>query len=87
VRELLRSSSLETLRSMVAAGVGCTLLPALAIGVVEEFSGQILIRPFMSPVPHREVCLYWRRGFTKRESARLLGGVVRDHLSPEVSPL
>ena len=87
VRELLRSSSLETLRSMVAAGVGCTLLPALAIGVVEEFSGQILIRPFTGQVPSREVCLYWRRGYTRRKSARLLGEIVGNHLPAKVSPL
>ncbi|MEN8008495.1 MAG: hydrogen peroxide-inducible genes activator [Candidatus Krumholzibacteriota bacterium] len=87
VRELLRSSSLETLRSMVAAGVGCTLLPALAIGVVEGLSDQILIRSFSGRIPHREVCLYWRKGFTRRESARLLGEIVGHHLPPAVSPL
>ncbi len=80
-RDLLRSSSLETLRNMVTAGAGCTLLPALA---VNDSSGDI--RPLSRPTPSREVVLYWREKFAGAESARLLADTIRDHLPARVKP-
>jgi LysR family hydrogen peroxide-inducible transcriptional activator len=73
-RELIRSSSLETLRNMVAAGIGCTLLPQLAVR--EE--GGCEIRALKRPVPSREVRLYWRATDPRQESARLLAASIRD---------
>ena len=75
-RELPRSSSLETLRNMVATGMGCTLLPALAV----PDDGNLAIRRLARPAPARDVGLYWRSKSAGAESARLLAGTLRKHL-------
>ncbi len=83
-RELLRSSSLETLRSMVAAGVGCTLLPALAVTDRQTAPAPLEIRKLARPRPDREVAIYWRRRFAGAESARLLAQSIQAHLPSAV---
>src|SRR5215468_6229996 len=45
-----RATSLETLRQMVAAGAGVTLLPELA-GRGAYRSGRVVLRPFVRPAP------------------------------------
>lgn len=82
-RESLRSSSLETLRNMVVSGMGCTLLPALAV----DDSRALETRRFARPGPSRDVGLYWRRRFVGAESARLLAASLRNHLPTTVRPL
>ena len=54
-----RATSLATLAQMVSSGTGITLLPALSVPV-ENRRGQLAIRPFAKPVPHRTVALLWR---------------------------
>ena len=83
--EDFRGSSLETLRQMVAAGVGCTLLPALAADTTatggNKSAGERLIelRSFAAPVPHRTIGLAARRGFPRMEMVRAFAGLVRRH--------
>jgi LysR family hydrogen peroxide-inducible transcriptional activator len=55
-----RATSLETLRHMVAAGVGVTLLPELAVQPPVSPSEHICLRPFTEPVPRREIAMFWR---------------------------
>lgn len=60
-RDGFRATSLETLRHMVAAGVGITLLPRLAVAPpVPQYEG-VALRDFADPVPHRDIALVWRR--------------------------
>jgi len=80
VRELLRASSLETLRSMVGAGVGITLLPALAVRRTGGAPDLVHVRPFVPPAPRRTVSLYWRQDSPREISARLLAKDVRGRL-------
>jgi LysR family hydrogen peroxide-inducible transcriptional activator len=55
-----RATSLETLRQMVAAGVGSTLLPELAVHEpVPHYEGISLLR-FTSPAPSRRIGMVWR---------------------------
>lgn len=54
-----RATSLSTLAQMVSAGSGITLLPSLALEV-ENRRGQLVIRPFTRPSPHRTLALVWR---------------------------
>lgn len=56
-----RATSLETLRHMVAAKVGMTLLPALTVHPPSPISAAVALVPFSSPVPHRRIALVWRR--------------------------
>lgn len=55
-----RATSLETLRQMVAAGVGSTLLPELAVHEpVPRYEGISLLR-FTAPAPSRRIGMVWR---------------------------
>src|SRR5690606_10612180 len=56
-----RATSLETLRQMVAAGVGITLLPKLAVSPPFPASPDIALLPFRAPPPHRRIAMVWRR--------------------------
>lgn len=59
-RRGFRATSLETLRQMVAAGVGMTLLPELAVRPPVPESPDIRLRRFAEPVPRRAIALFWR---------------------------
>jgi LysR family hydrogen peroxide-inducible transcriptional activator len=59
-RSGFRATSLETLRQMVAAGVGITLLPELAVQPPVPPSDDIRILRFAEPVPRREIAMFWR---------------------------
>lgn len=54
-----RGTSLETLRQMVSARSGLTLLPELAIGADHQ---DLIMIPFAEPQPTRSVGLVWRQG-------------------------
>jgi LysR family hydrogen peroxide-inducible transcriptional activator len=63
-----RATSLETLRQMVAAGAGVTLLPALAArGAYAHAKGMKLV-PLARPVPSRRIGALWRTS-TARSAA------------------
>jgi len=76
-----RATSLETLRQMVAAGAGMTLLPALAIAASRPDSA-IITRPFRAPRPYRTVAGVWRqtsaRSYAMREICRVIRAAMRD---------
>ncbi|HEV7731258.1 MAG TPA: LysR substrate-binding domain-containing protein [Candidatus Binatia bacterium] len=76
-----RATSLETLRHMVAAGLGCTLLPALALRGVPK---GMVTRPFKAPSPHRRIGLAWRRSFPGVDAVHALAAFVRGTLPPGV---
>lgn len=59
-RQGFRATSLETLRQMVAAGVGVTLLPELAVQPPVPESPDIEVRRFTDPVPRRRIAMFWR---------------------------
>ena len=56
-----RATSLETLRQMVAAGVGVTLLPALSVHAPVAQPPNIRVVPFRKPAPTRRIALVWRK--------------------------
>lgn len=59
-RELLDGSSLSTLVQMVAAGIGVTLIPEMAVPV-ETRLGAVSISRFAAPEPSRVIGMIWRR--------------------------
>jgi len=63
--EDFRATSLETLRQMVAAGLGITLLPELATHGPFASAKNITVRPFSKPVPHRTIGAIWRPSSTR----------------------
>ena len=62
-----RASSLETLRQMVEIGAGITLIPEIAVEKSDKIS-YIKI----SPAPHREIGLYFRKSMNKELLEALL---------------
>jgi LysR family hydrogen peroxide-inducible transcriptional activator len=68
----IQATSLETLRGLVAAGQGITLLPALARRDVET---EIVLRP-ITPPAGRTIHLIARRADPRREEVALLHGVL-----------
>jgi LysR family hydrogen peroxide-inducible transcriptional activator len=85
--EDFRASSLETLRQMVAAGVGCTLLPTLAASTPSPGEHLVELRPFATPVPGRTIGLVWRRSFPRGDTLRALATLIQAHLPPGVSAI
>ncbi len=60
-RSGFRATSLETLRHMVAANAGITLMPALTVHPPSPMSPSIKLIPFNEPIPHRRIAMVWRR--------------------------
>src|SRR5690606_6442877 len=79
-----RATSLETLRQMVAAGVGVTLLPALSVHEPVVQPANIRLVEFRDPPPSRRIALVWRKssaldGFL-RKLADAVGALARAQL-------
>jgi LysR family hydrogen peroxide-inducible transcriptional activator len=73
-----RATSLETLRQMVAAGVGVTLLPRLAVQPPVARSPDIRLLRFAEPVPRREIAIFWRPTSVYRDLLPQVAAVLRD---------
>ena len=54
------ASSMETLRQMVAANVGITLMPVLSVKPPIAQTDNLVIRPFSGTAPSRTIALVWR---------------------------
>jgi LysR family hydrogen peroxide-inducible transcriptional activator len=75
----LKGSSLETIKQMVAAGMGITVLPRLSIppqdlqdGMSRPEEAAIRYLPFAGATPMRRVVLAWRRSYTRGEAMERL---------------
>ena len=79
IRKSFEGSSLETIRYMVAAGMGITVVPQLSVRIWDRSEGpnqQVVYLPFDAPVPTRRVVLAWRRSFTRYEAIAALRNAV-----------
>ncbi|MBV8502145.1 MAG: LysR family transcriptional regulator [Paucibacter sp.] len=74
LRKSFEGSSLETIKHMVAAGMGVTVLPTLAVPSAPQEHLRFL--PMADPVPTRRVVLVWRRSFTRYEAIAALRNVI-----------
>jgi LysR family hydrogen peroxide-inducible transcriptional activator len=59
-----QGNSLETIRQMVASGLGITVLPSSALTPKYD-SKRLIAIELAKPVPGRRIGLAWRRGFTR----------------------
>jgi LysR family hydrogen peroxide-inducible transcriptional activator len=64
-------TSLETIRNMVASGLGITVLPASA-NSPRYRSPLLKIIPFTKPVPSRRIALAWRKSFARTQAIEVL---------------
>lgn len=73
IQKTFEGSSLETIRHMVASGVGLTVLPASAVpDTAARKKDLIVYRPFAAPVPDRRVALVWRKSYLRAPAIETL---------------
>ncbi len=73
----VESSSLETIRHMVASGLGISVLPLSAADSHHYAPGVIDVRPLTPPVPFRTVAIAWRASFPRPKAIELLADSIR----------
>ena len=66
IARTFEGSSLETIRHMVASGIGITALPQASVPDIHTKVGNLRYIPFSSPRPSRRVVIAWRKSFTRR---------------------
>ena len=81
--EDFRATSLETLRHMVAAGMGVTFLPALA---QKGSRARTVALPFAPPAPVRRMALCWRKSHPRPADHLALARFLRDEAPEGVKP-
>ncbi len=77
LQKAVEGSSLETIRYMVASGMGITVLPCTAASGPGQYASTLTeIRPFADP-PRRSVALAWRVSFPRPQAIEALRQAVR----------
>ncbi|NML62525.1 LysR family transcriptional regulator [Massilia sp. RP-1-19] len=66
MQRTFEGSSLETIRHMVASGIGLTVLPRASVVDMHPKDGMLRYLPFDAPAPARRVVIVWRKSFTRR---------------------
>ena len=79
----LGATSLSTILRMVAAGLGATLIPDMAV-LDETRRGGIAILPFEEPAPARTVALAFRPSTARRRDFEVLADIIRRAGGPEL---
>ena len=73
--EIQQGTSLETIRNMVASGLGITVLPASANNA--RYRSRLLkVIPFTNPEPSRRIALAWRKSFARVQAIEALAQAI-----------
>lgn len=83
-------TSLDTLRQMVATGIGITMLPALYVKSEVAHHDIVVARPFRETAPSRTIGMVWRKGTAREEEFATLSREICTTLrraAPEVTVL
>ena len=84
--EALQGNSLETIRNMVASGLGITVLPASADS--PRYRSPLLrMVPFKAPAPSRRIALAWRKTFARDKAIEVIAEAVRAVRIPGIRPI
>ncbi len=65
IARTFEGSSLETIRHMVASGIGITVLPQASVPAAPGADNMLRYVPFDEPAPSRRVVIAWRKSFTR----------------------
>lgn len=84
--QVLEGSSLETIRHMVASGVGITVMPASAVDELPKNDPLLRVLPFAEPTPTRRVGMAWRASFPRHQAIDLLRRALLDCRLPGTKP-
>lgn len=74
-----RASSLETLRQMIASGVGITLIPKIAM----RKNDGICYIPFSAPAPSRDIGIVWRKNSYRAACIAGIADVIVDYYTQQ----
>ena len=80
-------SSLETIRQMVASGIGISVMPRTSVADPAVTDQLIRYIPFEDPIPTRRICLVWRKNFPRAAAMEELAKVIREAALPGVTYL
>jgi LysR family hydrogen peroxide-inducible transcriptional activator len=83
LQKTLQSSSIETIRQMVAAGAGITILPTSSTEAQTGLNGLLEYRPFTKPVPFREVIIAYRKSFPRTKAVEFIKKSIQDCTLPD----
>lgn len=73
--DVQHGTSLETIRNMVASGLGITVLPASANSA--RYQSKLLsVVPFTKPAPARRIALAWRKSFARTQAVEVLAAAI-----------
>lgn len=75
-RTIVNGSSLETIRYMVASGLGVTVLPKSAVMNIDH--SLLEVRPFTAPAPKRTVALAWRASYPRPSAIEAVSQAIRE---------
>jgi len=87
LQRTLEGSSLETIRHMVATGLGITVLPSSAADELTAQNPLIAVRPFSEPEPSRRVALAWRVTYPRSGAIDVLRTAILDSALPGARPV
>mgnify|MGYP002379829831 FL=1 len=87
LQRTLEGSSLETIRHMVATGLGVTVLPSSAADEMATQNPLVAVRPFTMPEPSRRVALAWRVTYPRNGAIDVLRAAILDSALPGVRPV
>lgn len=87
MQRTFEGSSLETIRHMVASGIGLTVLPRTSVADMKDKSGLLSFLPFTPPAPSRRVVIVWRKSFTRRAAIDAVCAAVAECELPGVDML
>lgn len=87
MQRTFEGSSLETIRHMVASGIGLTVLPRASVRDMEDPNGMLTFVPFSKPAPSRRVVIVWRKSFTRRAAIDAIVNAVAECDLPGVDML
>ncbi|MFO6465843.1 hydrogen peroxide-inducible genes activator [Jannaschia sp. KMU-145] len=76
-------TSLDTLRQMVATGLGLSVLPALYVRSEVAREALVVARPLSNPAPGRDIGMVWRKTSAGHAAYAQIADLIRDTLSKE----
>ncbi|MGB0126918.1 MAG: LysR substrate-binding domain-containing protein [Rhodocyclaceae bacterium] len=85
--QVLEGGSLETIRHMVASGVGVTVMPASAVDTLPPDDALLCARPFCDPQPMRRVGLVWRVSYPRHQAVDVVRRTLLDCNLPGTQPV
>ncbi|MEB2337440.1 MAG: hydrogen peroxide-inducible genes activator [Nitrospirales bacterium] len=84
--EGLQGNSLETIRQMVASGLGITVMPSSAV-TARHLNKRLVVLAFTKPVPERRIALAWRKGFARPAVIKVIQEAVSQLKIPGLIPI